>query len=496
MFRKRIFWTILTIVLALGGGAYGYYHYVHLPGQEPEETVMMARVARGDLVMSVSGTGVLYPARERDLGFQTESGDEVTGYLDEVLVEVGDRVKEGDVLARLQDEDLKAALLKATIDLRAAELDLAEVTETATEAEVADAQAALESARLALTVTQLGYENAQKSPYDADVRDTHIAVRYHTEQMAELEASGATDDVLAEAWSALHKAEAAFNEALQKADMEHLEAWNQVDQARNNVLQAEANLETLKSRPDEQAVLRAQLKVDRAELALEEARESLAAAELRAAFDGIVVDVAAISGERVGADAVITLADLQNPVMRFWVEQSDLGGVAVGNRVEIAFEGLPDQRFTGEVVRIDPKLVTVDNTLAVQTWASLDFSGQEVNLLGDMNADVEVISAEAHDAVLVPIQALREIGDGQYAAFIVGDDGELTMRVIEIGLRDAVNAEVVSGLDEGERVSLGQSLAATGASQEDGEQMPGAPGGMMPGGGIFGGGGLGGGGRR
>ncbi len=492
MLRKRILWIGLVVVLVLGGAGYAYYRYVHLPGQEPEETMMTAQVARGDLVISVSGTGVLEAGRKAKLGFQTESGREITGYLDEVLVEVGDQVQAGDVLARLDDDDLQTAVLQATIDLRSAQSDLADVSQAATEAELASAESALESARLALTTAQLTYENAQKSPYDADVRDTHIAVRYHAEKLAELEASGATDDVLSEAWSALHKAEAAFNETLQKAEMEQLEAWNQVDQARNNVLQAEANLETLKSRHDEQAVLRAQLKVDRVGLALEEARESLAAAELRAPFDGIVVDVAATSGERVGSESVITLADLQNPVMRFWVEQSDLSEVGVGNRVEIAFEGLPDERFTGEVVRIDPALVTVDNTLAVQAWTSLDFSGQDVNLLGDMNGDVEVISAEAHDVVLVPIQALREIGDGQYAVFIVGDDDELTMRVIEIGLRDAVNAEVISGLDEGERVSLGQSLAATEAPQEEGEQMPE----MMPGGGIFGGGGLGGGGKR
>jgi macrolide-specific efflux system membrane fusion protein len=168
-------------------------------------------------------------------------------------------------------------------------------------------------------------------------------------------------------------------------------------------------------------------------------------------------------------------------------------GVAVGNRVEIEFEGLPDQVFDGEVVRIDPALVTVDNTLAVQAWASVDLSSQDVTLLGDMNADVEVISAESRDVVLAPIQALREIADGQYAVFVVDANGELAMRPVEVGLQDAVNAEIVSGLDAGEMVSLGERSASSGTSEAEDLEMPGP--GMMPGGGLFGSGGGGPGGR-
>ena len=101
-----------------------------------------------------------------------------------------------------------------------------------------------------------------------------------------------------------------------------------------------------------------------------------------------------------------------------------------------------------------------------------------------MNADIKVISAEARDVVLAPVQALRPIGEGdQYAVFVVGADGELAMRPVKVGLQDAVNAEIVSGLEAGEVISLGQSSAATGEPPSGDEEMPGAPGGMMPGGG-------------
>jgi len=490
MLRKRVFWVVLLVVLALMGGGYGYYRYIYLPDQEPEETLMTAEVTRGDLIVSASGTGVLCPSEERELNFETESGDEVAGYVEEVRVEVGDRVEAGDVLARLEDDDLQFEVLKAYIDLRSAELDLADTSEAATEAELADAESALANAQLALSTAWLKHENAQKSSYDADVRDTHIAVQYHVEQTHELETNGTSEDVLQEAWTARQKAEVAFDEALHEAGMEDLKAWNEVDQAQNSVLQAEDRLASLQEGPDEEAVLRADLRVDRAELALDEANDNLEAAELLAPFGGTVVAVGAIPGERIGNEAVITLAGLDEPQVQFWVEESDAGGVAVGNRVEIEFEALPDEVFQGEVVRIDPALVTVDGTLAVQAWASLELPQQSVTLLGDMNADVEVISAEARYVVLAPVQALREMGEGgQYAVFVVGADGELAMRLVEVGLQDAVNAEIVSGLEAGDVISLGLSSAAAGEPSAGDEEMPGAPRGMMPGGGMMGGGG-------
>jgi HlyD family secretion protein len=428
----------------------------------------------------------LSPGVERELGFETESGDEVAGFVEEVLVEVGDRVQAGDVLARLDTHDLELAVARAEISLREAQLDLADKTEAATEAELGDARAALESAQLALTVAQYSYENAKMSDQAAAARGYQIDVLYHAQQLQELEASGSDSETLEKAWNALGEAEVALDEALQDAQLEDLEAWNEVDQAQNTVLQAQETLASLESGPDEGTVLQAELKVDRAELALEEARDELEAAELRAPFDGIVVDVAAIPGQRVGNAPVITLADLDNPQVQFWVEESDLSGVAVGNWVEIEFEGLPDQLFHGEVVRIDPALVTVDNSLVVQAYASLGPSAEQPNLLGNMNVDIEVISAEARDVVLAPVQALRQISDEQYAVFVVQSAGELAMRPVQVGLQDVVNAEIISGLEVGEVISLGQSSSPADAPAAGDEEMP-APPGQIPFGRMFGG---------
>ncbi|MCK4315762.1 MAG: efflux RND transporter periplasmic adaptor subunit, partial [Anaerolineae bacterium] len=211
------------------------------------------------------------------------------------------------------------------------------------------------------------------------------------------------------------------------------------------------------------------------------AQRTLEQTTLIAPVDGTVMDIAATVGENVGTGPILTLADMETPLVRFWVEEADLSSVAVGNPVNIVFEALPDYTFAGEIVSVDPALVTVDGTPAVQIWASVDLTSQPVNLLSGMTTEVEIVAGEAKGALLVPVQALRELTPGQYAVFVVkpNGNGELEMRLVEVGLKDFVNAEILSGLEAGEVVSTGAGESSDTTSEiPSGDQQPG-PGGIM-----------------
>jgi multidrug efflux pump subunit AcrA (membrane-fusion protein) len=188
-----------------------------------------------------------------------------------------------------------------------------------------------------------------------------------------------------------------------------------------------------------------------------------------------VVEVNAEVGEQVSG-SVLVLADLKNPVVQFWVEESDLNSVAVGNRVDLVFEALPDLTYSGEIYRVDPVLVDVGNTPAVQAWASIDTAAHPAALLGNMNVEVEVVAGEALNALLVPVQALRELAEDQYAVFVVGADGELELRMVEVGLMDYVNAEVRSGLRRGEVVSTGERTSSPSSQPSTDTNQPPPPG--------------------
>ncbi len=537
MFRKRVFWIILIVLLVIAGGGYFYYDNVYLQAQEPaeQETISTYTVGRGELVISASGSGTLIPASELALGFQ--SG----GVLAEVLVEVGDQVEAGQLLARLDSTDAQDQVAQAEISLHQAELDLASLSEDVDAADLAAAQANLSSAKASLTAltspaadqdllaAKENLKSAQEALADlldgpdedtvdsakADVTLAEMSVRTAQaayDQVAYQANVGATQEAmdLWEATTNYEKVKATYDEAVQGA------TDDEISDARAQVAQAQAELDALLEEPDadelaaaEAQVTQAQaeldallagasandleaahLNVDQAQLDLASAQRALAETQLMAPFAATVVAIDAQAGELVGSETFVTLADMQNPQVEFWVEEADLGSVAPGNAVNIVFEALPDYTFPGEILSVDPSLADVDGTAAVQSYASVDLahgsgSAQPVTFLSGMNADVEVIAGEAHDAVLVPLQALRELGQEQYAVFVMGTNGELEMRPVEVGLRDYVNAVILSGLEPGEVVSLGPSAnsgTSTTPASGDQEQAPPMPG--MP---IFGG---------
>ena len=414
-----------------------------------------ATVTRGDIVITTDGSGELVPATELELAFRT------SGVLGEVLVEMGDQVQENDVLARLETDELERAVANADVAVQLAQLDLADVREGPTDAELADASAALRDAQVELKLAQDDYEDTNDSNSDAAVDRAKVRydwyVSYYQTQKAKYEDGDITQSDHDHAMNAMITAEGQYKKAINEALAEKALSQNRVAQAQNAVYQAWENLKLLQSEPVTDTLTRAELEVDQTLLERETARLNLEAAQLYAPFDGTVMEVTASVGEQVGTSTpILTLADLGEPLVCFWVEESDLASVAVGNLVNIIFEALPDDTFTGEIVRVDPVLATVDYTDAVQAWARIDLSDREVSLLAGMTAEVEVVAAETRDALLVPVEALRETSPGQYTVFVVKSDGELELHAVQVGLMDAVNAEILAGLELGDVVSIGE----------------------------------------
>jgi multidrug efflux pump subunit AcrA (membrane-fusion protein) len=164
--------------------------------------------------------------------------------------------------------------------------------------------------------------------------------------------------------------------------------------------------------------------------------------------------VDAEAGQSVGTNPVIALSNLDELMVELYLDETDLDKIAVGNEVEVVFDALPDETFAGRVARVEPELVTVEGVPTVQAVAILEGVGLE-ELPAGLNASVDVIGGRAEDALLVPVEALRELAPGEYAVFVVGADGSLEMRPVEVGLMDYANAEIVSGLEMGEEVSTG-----------------------------------------
>jgi len=420
MLRSKRFWIAVAIILATGGFI-AYYATARTTTAQPDEPALQtATVRQGDIVISASGSGNLLPAAELGLGFR--SG----GTLVELNVEVGDEVQAGDVLARLDDTSASQQVAQAQIDLETAQINLEEAQDDAASANDADE---LTSVRInlkqvtdALADAQANYDAVFDPARDWELNDPRRVDRLKAERDATARALDKAKDNLAVAQSQYNLA---------------------VTSLQGDVTQSESGLRS------------AQLSVEQAQLSLESAQQALTDTLLTAPIAGTVSAVSADVGEAVGTTWIMTLIDMGQPLVRFWIEEGDLDKAVIGNKVTVVFEALPDQEFTGAVVRVEPVLVTVDNTPAVQAWATIDVPPGSGTLLSGMNAEVEVIAAEAQGALIVPAQALRELSPDSYAVFVVPPSGELELRPVEVGLMDVTSAEIVSGLQAGEVVSTG-----------------------------------------
>jgi RND family efflux transporter MFP subunit len=187
---------------------------------------------------------------------------------------------------------------------------------------------------------------------------------------------------------------------------------------------------------------------------LEQARLTVESTRLVAPFDGKLTALDVFDGQTVGTSPIMTIATTEKLLVHFYLDETDLDKVAVGNRVTFMFDAYPDQPIDGEVVIVEPSLQVVDGTPVIVVWASLP-SETGLNLMSGMTVDAEVIAGESLKTLIVPVQALRELAPGSFAVFLVDANGQLKMTPVTVGLRDFANAEILSGVKVGDLVSTG-----------------------------------------
>jgi RND family efflux transporter MFP subunit len=267
----------------------------------------------------------------------------------------------------------------------------------------------------------------------------------------------ATEAEVQEAYAAAARAQETLDALLAGASEAEL------TQAQADVARASEALEELAdgAAPEdvalsEDAVAQAELSLAQAMLALEAAQRDLADTALLAPVAGTVTAVAAEVGERVGSAALVTLASGDAPMLELFVDESDFDKVAVGNAVQVELDAMPDMWLDGTLVQVDPALVTESGVQVIRGLVALDAaaSAHPDSLLIGMSATVEIIAGQTTDAVLVPVEALRELDVDEYAVFVM-EDGEPKLRVVEVGLQDYAYAEILSGLEAGETVTTG-----------------------------------------
>lgn len=358
-------------------------------------------VSRGDIEQTVEATGVIDAYKLVSVGAQA------SGQIKSLKVQLGDSVKQGDLIA--------------------------EIDATTQQNQVLNAQASLDQV------------TAQRSVQQASLRE------------AELEFARQQQMLAAEATS---RAEYDAADAKLKTARAQIRSYD------------------------------AQIKGRETELGT--ARANLAYTRITAPMDGTVVAVVAEEGRTVNANqtapTIVMLARLDLVTVNAEVSEADVVKIKAGMPVYFTTLGEPDRKYHATLRQVNPAPSSIANasssssssssssaSSAVYYNALFDVENPDGTLRIDMTAQVSVMLKQAKGVLTIPAVALGpKTRDGQYRVRVADADGMPSPRTVRIGINNGANAEVLSGLKEGEKVVVGEGGAAgagTGAGGRGGAQV-------------------------
>ncbi len=227
------------------------------------------------------------------------------------------------------------------------------------------------------------------------------------------------------------------------------------DTANKGLAQAQADL-TLKktgNRPEVIASQRAEVEVQDA--ALTGLLTDLSKRRIVAPIDGIVTDVPVEIGETVApGKTAISMQTKGNFQITTNVSEIDIGRVKVGDPVGITLDAFPKtEKWTGKVIKIDPAEKVVEGVIFYET--TIVFDSEDARLRSGMTANLTIETNRKEDALRVPLRGLHDTGTKTTVNVLRGGKSETVD--VTVGLQNNTHAELLTGLQEGDEVIVGQS---------------------------------------
>jgi len=357
----------------------------------------LVKVEKGDLAKSVVATGKVTPITK------VEVKSKASGIVKKLMVEYGDTVKRGQLLAQLDKDEIQA--------------------------QVDQSRAALQAAQASLASSEADSERAM---VDAEGPDVPLLKRQYerAEEMAK-------DGVVSA--SALDDADRNYKMALNKQNV------------------AKAQVQVLKAK-----IRQSQAEVAKDQANLAQLEEQLSYTDIVSPIDGIVLSRDVEMGDAVSsilvlgssATLVMTLGDTSQVYVKGKVDESDIGKVYLGQPARIKVESFKDKTFYGKVTKISPMGVEKDNVTTFEVRVSINNPGGE--LKAEMTANAEIILEEHKNVLQIPEGAILYDKDKQASVEVPDSkakDGKRKVAV-NIGISNGAKTELISGLKEGDQVVL------------------------------------------
>ena len=387
--RALILFSLIGILIV---SAAGYLGFSTTKSPESVPTPQTVSVTSCDVEQTVTAPGNLVNVNEAEVKMPT------TGRLSLVNVRVGDRVRDGEILAELDP-----------------------VATTQAQLALIEAQEALEEVQAQRTA--LDYPRATED----FINDLRRQVKLARQMVSKLD-------------TAYKKAEDPFAKA---------QALASLTTAKNELRSVESRLNWYVGKPTEEELASADSELAHTQAQYDAAKAILESLEIKAPFDGIVFEVSVQVGQTYQAEtSLFVIGDPKALEVIANVTEEDYPLLAVGQSVEAYFDARPEVTVTGKVERIIPKRIEGDRPL-YNIYISLDEIPD--GLADGMTSDTAITIAK-HEGVLCLPRAIVRASGGDTTTVKVWNGLEETTKEITIGLRGDTYVEVVSGLSEGEQV--------------------------------------------
>jgi HlyD family secretion protein len=366
--------------------------------EKKEEIVAPVRVSpaiKGSIRLMVNADAVLYP---RD---QANIVPKISAPIRRFLVNRGDHVKQGQLLAELEARDLAASAQESRGQYEQAQSNYRSTTAAGVPEQMTKAQTDLAAARQGMDAGKRLLDNRQQL-----FKEGALAKKL-------------VDD----AEVAYAQAKAAFDTAQQ-----HLQA--------------------LQSVGGKEQINTAAAQVDAAKGHYENAQAQASYAEIHSPISGVVTDRPLYPGEMAAAGTpLLTVMDVSKVVARINLAQDQAKNVKVGNEATITpADG--GELVTARVTVVSP--ASDANSTTMQVWVQADNPGEKMH--AGQSVHVAIVAATLDGATLIPAPAILPNAEGETIVLIVDDQNVAHEKVVQIGVREPEMVQIVAGVDVGQRV--------------------------------------------
>jgi HlyD family secretion protein len=387
--------TLVLILLSLG--VLVFLLAAARGGRDRPVSVSTTHAVRQNLTSWIMTNGKVEPVEPHAIQSQ------LTTFLETVAVKEGQTVSRGQVLMTLDARDLRSEIAHTREQLVAAEDER--------------------------KIAAGGGSPAEIAQLDSDLAKTHAEIdrlRRERDSLDRLYArQAATRQEVEQIKTALEKAEA--DKRL-------------IEEKRSAIIQ--------RSKPQAE---RAAFRIEEARNSLQSLEEKLRSAEVTAPVSGTLYSLPARAGTYVHTgDVLAELADLTRIRVRVFVDEPEIGSLNEGQAVEVTWDGLSNRTWSGQIEQLPKTIVARGSRNVGEVLCSVN--NEHGELLPNTNVNARVRTGQREGSLTLSRAALRSEANGRFV-FVV-EQGRLHKREVNVGISNATDYEILSGITEKDVVAL------------------------------------------